>query len=59
MGPKGNFSEKRRSFAVFLLISMILVVLIIVGFFAVNDYLFTRVISKRNLIYCRSRPRKT
>jgi len=42
MGLKDNFSLRRRSFSVFLLISMILLVLCIVGFLAINDYLFTK-----------------
>ena len=42
MGLKDNFSLKRRSFSAFLLISMILMVLILVGFFAFTDYLFTK-----------------
>jgi PAS domain S-box-containing protein len=42
MGLKDNFSLRRRSFSVFLLISMILLVLCIVGFLALNDYLFTK-----------------
>jgi PAS domain S-box-containing protein len=42
MGRREVIPLKNRSFSFFILISMILVVLCIVAFFSVNDYLYTR-----------------
>jgi phosphoglycerol transferase MdoB-like AlkP superfamily enzyme len=42
MEQKPQDKEKKRSFSFYLLISMIVIVLCIVGFLTINDYLYTK-----------------